>query len=41
MADEYEYGGRDTVPYQQLHGYKKLVVWQKASDLNTPIGGVR
>ncbi|RME51630.1 MAG: four helix bundle protein [Caldilineae bacterium] len=29
----YEYGGRETRTFQKLHGYKDLVVWQKASDL--------
>lgn len=37
MADGYDYGGRDTITYQQLHGYKNLVIWQKGSDLNTLI----
>ncbi len=30
---EYEYGGKDTLTYRYLHGYKKLIVWQKGSDL--------
>ena len=31
---EYVYGGRDTVTFQRLHGYKNLIVWQKGSDLS-------
>ncbi|MFQ5854807.1 MAG: four helix bundle protein [Anaerolineae bacterium] len=30
---KYEYGGRNTRTYQKLHGFKKIVAWQKASDL--------
>jgi len=29
----YQYGGRNTQTFQKLHGYKKLVAWQAASDL--------
>lgn len=31
--EHYEYGGQDTVTFQKLHGFKNLLVWQKASDL--------
>lgn len=29
----YQYGGRNTKTFAKLHGYKDLLVWQKASDL--------
>ncbi len=31
---EYQYGGRNTRTFQRLHGFKKIVAWQAASDLN-------
>ena len=34
---EYAYGGRNTVTFQRLHGYKNLIVWQKGSDLSSLI----
>lgn len=30
---KHEYGGRNTRTYQKLHGFKKIIAWQKASDL--------
>ncbi len=30
---EYQYGGKNTQTFQKLHGYKKIVAWQAASDL--------
>jgi four helix bundle protein len=29
----YQYGGRNTQTFQKLHGFKKIVAWQAASDL--------
>ena len=31
---EYQYGGKGTQTFQKLHGFKKIVAWQAASDLN-------
>lgn len=31
--EQYVYGGLGTETFRKLHGYKNLVVWQKASDL--------
>jgi len=31
---EYQYGGKNTQTFQKLHGFKKIVVWQAASDLS-------
>jgi len=36
----YEYGGRNTVAFAKLPGYKNLIVWQKASDLSVLINDV-
>ncbi len=33
----YEYGGKNTVAFVKLPGYKNLIVWQKASDLSALI----
>jgi four helix bundle protein len=30
---EYQYGGKGTQTFQKLHGFKKIVAWQAASDL--------
>ena len=30
---EYQYRGKDTQTFQKLHGFKKIVAWQAASDL--------
>jgi len=30
----YEYGGKNTRMFQKLHGFKKIVAWQAASDLS-------
>jgi len=30
---EYQYGGKGTQTFQKLHGFKKIVAWQTASDL--------
>ncbi|MBI3760788.1 MAG: four helix bundle protein [Chloroflexi bacterium] len=30
---EYQYRGKDTLTFQRLPGYKKIVAWQAASDL--------
>jgi four helix bundle protein len=32
---EYQYGGKNTQTFQKLHGFKKIVAWQAASDLGT------
>lgn len=34
---EYQYGGKNTQTFQKLHGFKKIVAWQAASDLNFQI----
>lgn len=34
---EYEYGGKNTKMFERLPGYKKIVAWQVASDLNFEI----
>ena len=31
---EYQYGGKNTQTFQKLHGFKKIVAWQAASDLS-------
>ncbi len=31
---KYEYGGRNTLTFARLPGFKNLVVWQKASDMS-------
>jgi four helix bundle protein len=31
---EYQYSGRNTQTFQKLHGFKKIVAWQAASDLS-------
>jgi len=31
---EYQYGGKSTQTFQKLHGFKKIVAWQAASDLS-------
>ncbi len=33
----YEYGGRNTVTFAKLPGYKNLIAWQKGSDLSALI----
>lgn len=34
---EYQYGGKNTQTFQKLPGFKKIVAWQAASDLNFQI----
>ena len=31
---QYQYDGKDTQTFQKLHGFKKIVAWQAASDLS-------
>jgi len=31
---EYQYGGKNTQTFYKLHGFKKIVAWQAASDLS-------